>query len=59
VTLKLYDILGREIKVLVDGMTEAGSHEVSLDASQLASGMYMYKLKAGEFHAVKKLLLLR
>lgn len=59
VTLKLYDILGREVKVLVDGLTEAGFHEVVLDASQLASGMYIYELKAGQFHLVKKLLLLR
>jgi hypothetical protein len=59
VTLTLYDILGRQIKVLVDGMNEAGFHEVSFDASPLASGTYLYALKAGEFHSIKKLLLLR
>lgn len=59
VTLKLYDILGREVKVLADGMKVAGYHEVPLDASQLSSGVYLYSLKAGEFNAVKRLLLLR
>lgn len=59
VTLKLYDILGRQVKVLVDGIVEAGFHEISLDALQLASGVYMYELNSGEFHSVKKLLLLR
>jgi len=59
VTLKLYDILGREIKTLVDGMIEAGFHEVSLDASQLSSGVYLYSLKADDFNSVKRLLLLK
>lgn len=59
VTLRLYDILGREVGVLVDGMKEAGYHEVSFDASRLASGMYLYSLKAGDFTSVRKLVLLR
>lgn len=59
VTLKLYDILGREVKVLADGMKVAGYHEVSLDASQLSSGVYLYSLKAGDFNSVKRLLLLK
>ncbi len=59
VALKLYDILGREVKVLADGMKVAGYHEVSLDASRLSSGVYLYSLKAGEFNAVKRLLLLK
>jgi hypothetical protein len=59
VTLRLYDILGREVSVLVDGMKEAGYHEVSFDASRLASGMYLYSLKAGDFTSVRKLVLLR
>ncbi|OGN89178.1 MAG: hypothetical protein A2Z74_01245 [Chloroflexi bacterium RBG_13_46_9] len=59
VTLKLFDLLGREISVLVDGLKEAGFHEVYLDASRLASGVYFYSMKTGEFNSVKKLLLLR
>lgn len=59
VTLKLYDILGREVKVLVDEMKVAGYHEVSLDASQLSSGVYLYSLRAGDFNSVKRLLLLK
>ncbi|MBI5470797.1 MAG: T9SS type A sorting domain-containing protein, partial [Ignavibacteriae bacterium] len=59
VTLQLFDLLGREIRVLVDGMREAGFHEVSLDASRLASGTYFYRLQAGSFIETKKLVLLR
>ena len=59
VTLKLFDLVGREISVLVDGLKEAGLHEVSLDGSRMASGVYFYSMKAGEFNSVKKLLLLR
>ncbi|HET6273632.1 MAG TPA: YHYH protein [Bacteroidota bacterium] len=59
VTLKVFDLLGREISVLVDGLKEAGLHEVSLDASQLASGAYFYRLQAGSFIETRKLVLLR
>lgn len=59
VILKLYDILGREVSVLVDAMKDAGYYEVSFDASRLASGMYLYSLKAGDFTSVRKLVLLR
>jgi hypothetical protein len=59
VTLKLYDIIGREVSVLVDGMNEAGFHQVTLNASQLTSGTYLYVLTGSEFNSVKKLVLLR
>jgi hypothetical protein len=59
VILKLYDEIGREVSVLVDGMEQAGFHEASIDGSGLASGMYFYTLIAGEFRSVKKFLLLR
>ncbi len=59
VSLKVYDILGREIATLVDEEMNAGVHEASFDASRLASGIYFYQLKAGDFLATKKLVLLK
>jgi hypothetical protein len=46
VSLKVYDMLGREVATLVSGIQASGSHEVNLDASSLSSGMYLYKLEA-------------
>jgi len=59
VTLKIYDILGREVKVLVEGVNTAGTHAVSFDASQLASGVYFYRLTLGTLSRTKKMLLLQ
>jgi hypothetical protein len=59
VRLVVYDLLGREVAVLVDEMKEPGSYEVRFDGSGLASGVYIYLLKAGSFVESKKLLLLR
>jgi cyclomaltodextrinase / maltogenic alpha-amylase / neopullulanase len=58
-TLKLYDLLGREVAVLVDGMIEPGEHQVTFDASRLASGMYIYRFTAGRFSATKTMIFLR
>ncbi len=58
-TLKIYDILGQEIATLVDGYKEAGFYEVSWDATNVPSGVYFYKLNAGNFTSVKKMLLMR
>jgi hypothetical protein len=59
INLKVYDVLGREVATLVDGRMEAGEHQVSFDASRLASGIYFYQLQAGSFVASKKLVLLK
>ncbi|MEJ5263256.1 MAG: T9SS type A sorting domain-containing protein, partial [Ignavibacterium sp.] len=56
-TLKIYDILGREVATLVDEYREAGSSEVEFNASNLPSGVYIYKLQAGSFTDVKKMIL--
>lgn len=59
VTLKVYDILGREVATLVDEKQNAGSYSVKFDGSRLASGVYFYRLSAGGFADVKKLVLLK
>jgi hypothetical protein len=57
--LKVFDVLGNEIATLVDEYKSAGNYEVELDASQLASGVYIYKLTSGSFVETKKMVLLR
>lgn len=47
-TLKVYDILGREVAVLVDGVLPAGRHQILFDASRLTSGVYVYRLQSGD-----------
>ena len=59
VTLKVYDILGKEISTLVNDFKTAGSYEVNFDASQYSSGMYLYKLTAGNYNKVKKMILMK
>ncbi|MCH7963201.1 MAG: T9SS type A sorting domain-containing protein [Bacteroidetes bacterium] len=59
VILKVYDILGSEVAVLVNEKVEAGNYTIDFDASQLASGMYIYSIKAGEFNVSKKMMLLK
>ena len=57
VTLKIYDILGKEIATLVNENKPAGIYEVEFNASALPSGMYIYKIQSGSFTDVKKMLL--
>jgi hypothetical protein len=59
VTLRVYDMLGRVVQTLADGPQDAGLYEVQLNASRLASGVYFYRLQAGNFNQTRKLLLLR
>jgi hypothetical protein len=59
VTLKVYDILGKEIQTLVNEQLQPGSYEVTFDRSNLPSGVYFYQLKTGDFVATKKLILLK
>ncbi len=57
VTLIVYDILGKEVMKLVEAKYEPGSHTIETDLSKLASGVYLYRLKANSFVSVKKMLL--
>ncbi len=59
VSLTVYDILGRQVSVLVNERREAGVHEVKFDGSNLASGVYLCRLTAGEFIQTRKLILVR
>ncbi|MEP0861675.1 MAG: T9SS type A sorting domain-containing protein [Ignavibacterium sp.] len=58
-TLKVYDVLGNDVATLVDEYREAGIYEVTFDASQLTSGVYFYKLQAGEFSTGRKMILIK
>ena len=57
VRLSVCDMLGREVSVLVNERRDAGVHEVKCDGSNLASGVYLYRLTAGEFTQTRKLIL--
>jgi hypothetical protein len=59
VILKIYDVLGREVRTLVDEELSAGKHEILVDASAYSSGVYFYQLKTGDFIQTKKMLLLK
>jgi hypothetical protein len=59
VSIKVYDVSGREVAVLVNGYRDAGFHEVTFDASHLASGIYVYQMQAGEFSATDKMVLMK
>jgi N-acetylneuraminic acid mutarotase len=59
VTLKIYNMLGKEVSTLVSEKLNTGSYTYSWDASSLASGVYMYRIEAGEFQQVKKMILLK
>jgi hypothetical protein len=59
VTLKVYNILGQEVASLFEGFQKAGSYTTNFDASKLASGVYFYRLQAGQFNATKKMLYLK
>ncbi len=59
VTIKVYDVLGREVATLVAGQEPAGYHEVSFNGSQFASGVYFYKMTSGNHTAIKKLMLIK
>lgn len=59
VTLKVYNILGSEVTTLVNQKLAAGSYNYNFEASNLASGIYLYELRAGDFTQVKKMNLLK
>ena len=59
VSLKVYDIAGKQVKTLLDGFTQKGISVVQFDGTNFASGIYFCKLTAGEFNSSIKLVLLK
>jgi hypothetical protein len=59
VKLALYNILGQRVARLIDGYRQAGYHEVTWDASMLASGIYLYRIEAGDFITVRKMVFVK
>jgi endo-1,4-beta-xylanase len=59
VTLKIYDVLGREIKTLVKSVQTPGKYKVTFNGKDLSTGLYLYRLSAGNFNDTKKLMLLK
>ncbi len=59
ITLKIFDILGREVQTLVSGQQNSGNHSALFNASNLLSGVYFYRLQADTYSETKKLILLR
>ena len=58
-TIKVYDVLGNEVATLITEYREAGRYEITFNASDLSSGIYFYRLQAGDFVETKKMILLR
>ncbi len=59
VRLTVFDVMGREVAVLVDNTLSAGTHSVSFNATNLASGTYIYRLSAGEFVQTRKMVVVK
>ncbi|MBM3330085.1 MAG: T9SS type A sorting domain-containing protein [Calditrichaeota bacterium] len=59
VTVRLYDVSGRESAVLVDGQRAAGHHTLAIEGRDLAAGIYLVKMEAGSFSAIRKVMLVK
>jgi hypothetical protein len=59
VKLTVFDVLGREVKTLVNEYKSAGTYEVTFDGSALSSGLYLYRITSGDFSDTKKMMLVK
>ena len=59
VNLAIYNALGERVSTLVQGVVKPGIYEVDFNAASLASGVYFYRLEAGNFVSIKKMMLLK
>ncbi len=59
VTLKVYDVLGREVATLINEHQQAGRYNINFDASNLPSGVYIYQIRAGDYNQSRKMLLIK
>jgi hypothetical protein len=57
--LKVFDILGREVKTLVNDIKTVGSYSVDFNGAELSSGVYFYRLQSAEFTDIKRMLLIK
>jgi hypothetical protein len=57
--ITIYDVLGREVITLINEKLQVGTYQISFDAGKLASGIYFYKLIAGDFIETKRMVLLK
>ncbi|HMN24347.1 MAG TPA: T9SS type A sorting domain-containing protein, partial [Ignavibacteriaceae bacterium] len=59
VNVSIFNLLGEKVATLVNGNAKAGSYEINFNASQLSSGVYFYSIEAGDFKAVRKMMLMK
>ena len=59
VTLKIYDVLGKEVMTLVNETKQVGNYEVEFNGSNLSSGAYFYRLESGDFKDIKRMVLIK
>ncbi len=59
VSIKVFDMLGREVSVIINGFMKSGTYDITFDASTLASGTYFYRMQAGDFTDIKKMVVLK
>ena len=59
VKLEVFNVLGQKVATLVEGRFDAGEHRVTWDATEQSSGVYLYRLTAGEMVETKKMMLLK
>ena len=59
ISLTVYDLLGREVSMLVNDVQSAGSYTIEFNASRLSSGIYFYQLRTGRFSETKKMMMLK
>ena len=57
--MRIFDLLGREVAGLVNGVLEAGDHSVKWNAMDVPSGIYFYRLESGQFVETKKMILMK
>ena len=59
IRIEIYNALGQKVEELVNGYIAAGYHEVSFSASKYASGIYIYRMVAGNYQEIKKMMLIK
>ncbi|MBK7159744.1 MAG: T9SS type A sorting domain-containing protein [Ignavibacteria bacterium] len=59
VTLKVYDVLGKEVMTLINEQKNAGSYEVEFNAGNLSSGAYFFRMQSGVFSEIKRMMLIK